>query len=210
MTLELIAAPPETDHSGSPLSLIRRGRAARRERRRLAHQDRIAANLAELHHIQALVAGARHVINSGWIQNDWFAYPDETVTDPTVTDPTVTDPTVTDPTVAGHAVADQAGETASGSTVSGACLVGAIVSAGGGPAAAGTQPVQRALDLTWHTLFGGLQPIRWCPTPPVRVAHTCDLTRWNDEPGRTADEVTGLLDLVERAATVEMERLRAS
>jgi hypothetical protein len=40
-----------------------------------------------------------------------------------------------------------------GHPVVGACLVGAIIHAGGGLPQLRTQVVQRAMDLTWHTLF---------------------------------------------------------
>lgn len=89
--------------------------------------------------------------------------------------------------------------------VSAACLVGAIVQAGGGLAAVQSQPVQRALDLTWHTLARPEgEPVRWCPAPPVRASHVRDLTGWNDEPGRTAPEVAGLLRAAERTAGAEI------
>jgi hypothetical protein len=94
--------------------------------------------------------------------------------------------------------------------VIGACLVGAIVHAGGGLAAFRSQPVQRALDLTWHALYGeDRAPARWCPAPPVRSAHVRELTRWNDRPERTSDDVMALLHAVERAASAELERARA-
>ena len=166
-----------------------RGRAARRERRRLVRQDRLSAHLAELHHIQTLIADARTVVCGGWVQNGWFTYRDEEGVEYTATTQDL--PLVED------------------RPVTGACLVGAIVAAGGGPQEARTQPVQRALDLTWHTLYGGHQRVHWCPSPQARTDHMCDLTRWNDQPGRTPQEVTALLHLVERAAAVEIERVRA-
>ena len=65
--------------------------------------------------------------------------------------------------------------------VTGACLVGAVVQAGGGPAAVRSQPVQRALDLIWHSLREDAeQPVRWCPGPPIRTLHVLDLTHWNE------------------------------
>jgi hypothetical protein len=91
----------------------------------------------------------------------------------------------------------------------GACLVGAIVHAGGGPAAAHSQLVQRTLDLTWHTLFQGQdRPMPWCPAPSVRQACVRDLTRWNDQPGRTVAQVLALLDATRAAARAESLRLQ--
>jgi hypothetical protein len=72
-------------------------------------------------------------------------------------------------------------------------LVGAVVQAAGGVAHARTQPVHRALDLTWAALYN--EPVRWCPAPATRLSHVRDLTRWNDRDGRTATEVSGLLAL---------------
>ncbi|WP_246267087.1 DUF6197 family protein [Pseudonocardia xinjiangensis] len=162
----------------------------RREQRRLAGEDRRAAHLAELHHIRALVGAARAVVGSGWVQHGWFAYRDEHGEHRTVTAATL------------QRMGDR--------PITGACLVGAIVQAGGGPAAVRSQPVQRALDLTWHTLHGSEhEPVHWCPAPPVRAAHVRDLTRWNDQPARTSAEVLSLLRAVERAAGEEIARADA-
>jgi hypothetical protein len=82
------------------------------------------------------------------------------------------------------------------------------VHAGGGPAAVDDQPVQRAFDLTWHTLFGDRSdPVRYCPAPAVRAAHLRELVRWNDDPRRTAAEVVALLAAVQRAAGAEIDRV---
>jgi hypothetical protein len=71
--------------------------------------------------------------------------------------------------------------------------------------------VQRALDLTWHALHGDpAAPVRWCPSPNERAAHVRDLTRWNDATGRTAADVTALLDSAEQKATREIRRYRAT
>jgi hypothetical protein len=185
----LALSTPRSRPSRLGIDRVRTG-VARRERRRLARQDRLSAKLAELHHIQKLMVEARSVISSGWVQHGWFTYRDEQDQQQTATTQDL-------PLVAGR-------------PVTGACLVGAIVTAGGGESAAGSQPVQRALDLTWHTLYGGCRAVRWCPAPPVRTVHMCDLTQWNDHPDRTSDDVTALLHVVERAASVEIERIRAS
>lgn len=161
-----------------------------RRRRHLAARDRLSAHVATLHRIRTLIADARNVLGGGWVQNGWFSYRDEGGALRTVTAQNLPD------------VADR--------PVTGACLVGAIVQAGGGPAAAQTQPVQRALDLTWHTLYGGQQPIRWCPAPAIRLAHVRDLTRWNDDPDRAGHEVTELLDAADRVAVAEIDRLRSA
>jgi hypothetical protein len=90
------------------------------------------------------------------------------------------------------------------------CLVGGIVQAGGGLAAVHSQPVQRALDLTWHTLFRSeRESIEFCPAPTLRAAHVRDLTWWNDRPHRTADDVTALLGAAAGAAGAEIARTTA-
>ncbi|MEN3269243.1 hypothetical protein [Pseudonocardia sp.] len=187
MTIELSIAPPQ---QARPVGGRLRWRKRRRERQRLARQDRLAAHLAELHRIRALVSEARAVIESGWVQHGWFACRDAQGRQHTVN--------------AGNL------RSVDDLPVTGACLVGAIVRAGGGLAAVGSQHVQRALDLTWHTLYGDdREPVRWCPAPPIRSAKVRDLTRWNDQPERTPEDVMALLHAVERAAGAELGRARA-
>jgi hypothetical protein len=192
MTVDLAVRPaPGT-------RLTRRQR--RRHRRRLAELDRRAAHLAGLHQVRAVLAAACEVLDTGWIRHSWFAYQDAQGRTRIAT------------AHGAHRLGDH--------PVTAACLVGAIVQAGGGPASGGpggglaavrSQPVQRALDVTWHALHGGgpAEPVGWCPPPPVRAAHVRDLTRWNDQPARTHDEVTGLLRAAERITTAEIERARA-
>lgn len=166
-----------------------RWRERRQDRQRLAAEDRRAAHLAELHHIRALVADAHTVIAAGWVQHGWFTYRDDHGRNRTVTAQNL------------KWIADR--------PATGACLVGAIVQAGGGVAAEHTQPVRRALDLTWRTLYGDeREPIDRCPAPPVRAARVRELTCWNDHPDRTRAEVTALLCRVGQAAGAEIERLR--
>jgi hypothetical protein len=137
-------------------------------RRALAALDRRSAHLAELHHICALLQEARGLVQQGWVQNGWYAIR------------------------GADGVVRTSGLTLHGPVV-GACLVGAVVHAGGGAAAAGSQPVQRALELTWHTLTSDGPIERWCPAPAERVAHVRQLTAWNDADGRTSAEVAELL-----------------
>lgn len=150
-------------------------RARRRlERRRLARRDTVMARLAELHRIRALLEQTSVVVSTGWVQNAWFSVVDGRggVVDLTAYD------------------VDRADE----DSVSGACLVGGVVHAAGGPRTVHSQLVQRTLDVTWHALREDeLAPVRWCPAPPVRAAHVRDLTRWNDHPRRTAEDVRMLL-----------------
>jgi hypothetical protein len=163
----------------------------RHERRRLARQDRIAGHLAELHHIELLLAEAATVVSAGWVQHGWFAVPDERHGTRVLTAHDL-DALETRP-------------------VTGACLVGAVVHAAGGPPSVHSQLVQRSLDLTWHTLHeDSHRPVHWCPAPPVRAAHIRDLTRWNDHPKRTADQVAALLEDTARSAAAEATGVRTA
>jgi hypothetical protein len=145
----------------------------RAERRRLARCDAVSARLAELHAIRNLLSDATDVVEVGWVQDAWFA------------------------------VGTPGGERRLGAhevrhvyeyPVTGACLAGSIVFAAGGPEQARSQLVQRTLDLTWHALRDDLEPPAvLCPSPPVRAMRLLDLTRWNDAPGRTSEDVVELL-----------------
>jgi hypothetical protein len=163
-------------------------RLDRSERRRRARQDRLTARLAELYCIKGLLGEAAGVVSAGWLQHHWFAVTGTRGKRSTVSAYTI------------HLAADR--------PVSDACLVGSIVHAAGGPSIVHTQLVQRTLDLTWHTLYEDAhEPVRWCPAPPVRAAHVRDLTRWNDHPRRTADEVVGRLHTAQHHADVQTELL---
>jgi hypothetical protein len=166
-----------------------RGRTPWRELRRLRDRDRRSARLAELYGLRALVLAASDLVRAGWLQGAWAAYP--------------TDEGGTRLVVSSRDLAPGLDEPV------GVCLVGALVLAGGGPAAAREQPVQRALDLTWHALHADLAaPVRWCPSPPERASHVRELTRWNDTAGRTAADVVSLLDSADQHAAREIRRYR--
>jgi len=138
-----------------------------------------------------LLEQAAVVVSAGWVQNAWFSVVDSRggVVNLTAYD---VDRATEDP-------------------VSGACLVGGIVHAAGGPRAVRSQLVQRTLDLTWHVLREDeSSPVRWCPAPPVRAAHARDLTRWNDHPRRTLQDVRALLDHAARTADVQIAACRTA
>jgi hypothetical protein len=160
-------------------------RARRRARRRLAEQDRLGAQLAELTRIRDVAAAAREVVAAGWVKDAWYVSPQ------------------------GRIVHLLQARRMAHVPVERACLVGAILHAGGGVASADTQLVQRTLDLTWHTAHrGAAEPVRWCPAPPIRAQHLRELVRWNDRPGRTRADVEALLHAVESAAGRQLERSR--
>jgi hypothetical protein len=155
-------------------------RARRRERRRLVEVDRRSALRAESALLHALLLDASDLVRGGWAQRCWFVARDER-----------------DGRVR---VGPQNLHELAGRHVVEVCLVGAVIHAAGGVAHAGSQPVQRALDATWAELYR--EPVRWCPSPAVRLTHVRDLTRWNDRAGRAAAEVSGLLALAaERVET---------
>lgn len=169
--------------------LLARRRWRRRERARLARHDLLAARLGELHVIEVLLADAGRIVEGGWVQHGWFAYHDDTGRRRIATAYDL------------HRMGNR--------PVVGACLVGAIVHAGGGPRAVGSQVVKRALDLTWHTLREDPQRgVQWCPSPAQRAVEVCDLTGWNDAPGRSAGQVGALLDATRSAARTETRRIR--
>jgi hypothetical protein len=175
--------------SGS--STVDRGgwRERRRQRRRLASQDRLSAHVAELIQIRELVAAAREVVAAGWVQDAWFVCRDERGRDHSF----------------GLLQKGQLGSR----PVARACLVAAILQASGGIATVETQLVQRTFDLTWHALYrSDREPVRWCPAPPVRAQQLRDLVNWNDQPCRTGADVEALLRTAERTADAEIDRSR--
>src|SRR5215212_8215822 len=158
----------------------------RAERRRLQRVDRLSAHLAELSAIRGLLEQAAEVTRHGWVQDAWFTV---------------------DMANGKRPVTALAMRLVENRPVTGACLVGSIVESAGGPSTAGSQLVQRTLDLAWHSLREEPdQPVRWCPGPRVRTMHLLDLTHWNDAPGRTQGDVVDLL--VAARETAETERGR--
>lgn len=75
--------------------------------------------------------------------------------------------------------------------VVGGCLVGAVSHATAAADKAGRRGhAALAVDLLWETLTDtGVDP-----HPVARPGRVRDLARWNDEPGRTREDVLGLLD----------------
>ena len=164
-------------------------RTRRRHLQQLRLRDQISARLAELDQIACILNDAADLVRAGWLQESWFAYRDGRGR--------------LRPVNAYNA------KQMTGHPVVAACLVGAVVQAGGGMPYVRTQPVQRALDLTWHTLFKtSPELIRRIPAPETRVHHVQDLTRWNDHPSRTAGQAEELLRRSATAARSEAEILR--
>jgi hypothetical protein len=153
------------------------------------------ARLRCLADVSAALEGARStLVEHGWVQNTWYAVQRRS---PTTTSPDATDATDA-PEVPG---------------VPGACLVGAVVRATRRHhPAAGATDAGPALDVLWDAL----QESRGLHGPglagravprEIRTARVRDLTRWNDDPGRSRDEVLGLLDLATSRAIMEAVHL---
>jgi hypothetical protein len=184
-----VIAPTASDETGIAHALSvhpapPRRREARRRRRGAALAARAAARRAELHLIRAVLLEARALLGRGWLQKTWFGGGLDV-----------------QPQFADAApVQDGAGASPA------ACLVGAVVLASGGPMAVREQPTQRSLDLLWHTLHRPREEaVQWCPGPGLRTLQVQDLTRWNDTPERSLDEVLGLLDTAIGRLTRELQ-----
>jgi hypothetical protein len=173
------------DERASARGLPERRRAWRNRLRLLSPRDPGAVAPPERRAEDAyhVLQDARAVIEHGWVQNRWFV--------PAKAAARVGAP----PAAAG----DDRGLPA-------ACLVGAVVYAArrhGTPddlAAAGS-----ALDHLWDAwqeargVDGAGIAGRAAPRD-LRLARVRDLTRWNDHPGRTRQEVLGLLDVASSRA----------
>ena len=181
--MSTLIAPVE---QSTRISRRERRRDRRDERRRLKRQDRVSAQRAQLYAISALLEQAAVVVSHGWVQGSWFNVA----------------------TARGeHHVTAYDLHRAVDEPVIGACLVGSVVHAAGGPRTVRSQLVQRTLDAVWHALHEDPdRAVRWCPGPQRRMLHVLELTVWNDTPGRTQDEVVGLL----RSARQPTERALAS
>ncbi len=175
-----LIAPPQTS-----TRTTRRERRA--ERRRLMRLDALSAQQAELHAIGELLDDAAAVVGAGWIQGAWFNVETSGGSRPL--------------TAYDVGLAEDL-------PVVGACLVGAVVQAAGGPASVRSQLVQHSLELTRHVLVEPGGQVRWCPGPSLRMMTVLELTRWNDAPGRTSDEVIGLLVSARHSAAAQRQNCR--
>jgi hypothetical protein len=147
----------------------------------------LSAQLADLDAIGELLGNAADVVGAGWIQGAWFTVETSGGRRPL--------------TAYDVGLAEDL-------PVVGACLVGAVVQAAGGPTSVRSQLVQRSLELTRHVLVEPERPVRWCPGPNLRMMTVLDLTRWNDAPGRTRDEVLGLLVAAQHSAATQHQNCR--
>jgi len=136
--------------------------------------------LAQLNGQLAVLEGARAELEAGWVQGGWWS--------------------VTSADGEQRLATGDAG--GSPAHVDGACLVGALAR-GGGPY------VGRAVDAVYDALWAsrgqpvpaGLPPV---PAPEVRQARVRTLTRWNDQAGRTREEVLAVVDRAISATIMDL------
>jgi len=146
--------------------------------------------LGQLNRQLAVLEGARAELEVGWVQDGWWS----------VTSADGNQRLVTGYAAAGGGRPDH---------VDGSCLVGALAWAGS------PSDVGRAVDAVYDALWasrdqpgaardGGLPPV---PAPEVRLARVRTLTQWNDQAGRTQEEV---LTVVDRAISATIMDLMAA
>jgi hypothetical protein len=137
---------------------------------------------------------ARAMIARGWIQDHWFARR---------------------PAQSGRR-AQESGTSNGLSDVAASCLVGAVVYAvqlrGSGDPLVKAGP---ALDYLWDAWqesrgLGGTGVAGRAAPRELRMVRVRDLTRWNDQPGRTREQVLGLVDLAASRAIMAAVRVRCS
>jgi hypothetical protein len=165
--------------------------------RLVAPPSPVVDRAARLGDVCAVLDGARTLIERGWVQDRWLVIPAPAAHRSTA--PGAHRSTAVHRSTAAEVPPD----------VSGACLVGAVVHAAQRHyATADAIHAAPALDVLWDAWqetrgFGG--PGIAGPAAPreVRAARVRDLTRWNDQPDRTRDEVLGLIDLATSRAIME-------
>ena len=143
-----------------------------------------------LERLLALLETARAGLGTGWAQGRWWTRSPESSRRPPRAAPDAS--TAPDAGAAGVAGTGPGGR---------ACLVGALVLAGRahGPDA----ELSRAVTIVYDALreTRGQPPLDPGPglpvitSPQARLAEVQALTAWNDTPGRTREQVLGLLDL---------------
>jgi hypothetical protein len=143
--------------------------------------------LDQLNRQLAVLEGARAELEVGWVQGGWWS---------------VTSADGNQRLVTGYAAAGGG----SPDHVDGSCLVGALARVGS------PSDVGRAVDAVYDTLWasrdqpgaprdGGLPPV---PAPEVRLARVRTLTQWNDQAGRTQEEVLTVVDRAISATIMDL------
>jgi hypothetical protein len=140
--------------------------------------------LDQLNRQLAVLEGARAELEVGWVQGGWWS---------------VTSADGNQRLVTGYAAAGGG----SPDHVDGSCLVGALARVGS------PSDVGRAVDAVYDTLWAsrdqpgapGLPPV---PAPEVRLARVRTLTQWNDQAGRTQEEVLTVVDRAISATIMDL------
>ncbi len=139
------------------------------------------AELSRAEHAVIVLDAARTELQRGWSQHGWH---------------------VTQDAAGGHraVTGQQFGFTRLDRTqVVSSCLVGAVLQAGWWYSDR-SEDSAPAIDALWNGLQvltgqGAPTPIERVCSPVVRTGRVRELTRWNDQPGRSRDDVLLLLDL---------------
>jgi hypothetical protein len=163
-------------------------RVARLVRGRHQPYDSVAARLRQLDEVLEVLATARSVVEDGWVQDAWFAV--RPGSQPAPAPPA--------------ARVSSSLSSPDRDDLAGACLVGAVVHAvrlrHPGDPRAEVDGVGPAIDVLWDALqesrgLGSRGVAGRVAPPAVRAARVRDLTRWNDQRGRSRGDVLDLLDL---------------
>jgi len=129
--------------------------------------------------VLAVLAAVREQLVQGWVQEAWW---------------------VTRAPSGPQRTVRALGATSEPGQVSGACLVGAVLNSTGSdrpqPAWVAGPVVDALYDALWEARGGHAELTSRVSSPPVRLARVQTLTRWNDTPGRTREQV---LEVVDRA-----------
>jgi len=155
--------------------------------RRLMPPPNAQLILDQLNRQLAVLEGARAELEVGWVQGGWWS----------VTSADGNQRLVAGPAAAGGGSPDH---------VDGSCLIGALARSGS------PSDVGRAVDAVYDALWasrdqpgavrnGGLPPV---PAPRVRLARVRTLTQWNDQAGRTQEEVLAVVDRAISATIMDL------
>lgn len=147
------------------------------------------ARLRRLEEARAVLDGARAVVDQHWVQDSWYVVRDRRGRLRPV----------------GALQLGRLDHT----EVVGACLVGAVVHAAwerrGSGALAESTP---ALDLLWRSLWeaSGRTAESTPARPDARLGRARELTRWNDQPERSREDVLALIDVASSQAIMDAVR----
>ena len=168
---------PRQAGSAGPVSRLA---AFRQHRRRMDPADPagVGGDQERRRDALAVLDAARVVVQRGWVQDVWYVLRDQ--------QGRLRRFGPTSLTRLDHREVEQA------------CLVGAVVHSAW-QQSPDPERCRPALDALWQTLqesrgLGGTDELGRVSSPAVRAARVRDLTRWNDRPDRTREDVLQLLE----------------